>query len=93
MRNPLPKNRLVALALLGAVATAIVTLAVVIPGILGPDLAGADETQSQPAADSPQPNEDFTPAVQTSGNGGHEEHEDEEHEREEEGHEREEYDD
>ncbi|WP_169302371.1 hypothetical protein [Halorientalis salina] len=76
MRLPLPTNRLVALTLLGALATAVVASAIVVPGVIDStgDTAGQSPTVT-PSGDAPQPNEDFTPAVS-----GGEEHEDEEYE-------------
>lgn len=80
MRLPLPKNRLVALTLFGVVATALVTAAVVTPGALGDQTGGADTTTS-PSADAPQPNQQFTPAVDDGGHGEGDEYEhDEEYE-------------
>ena len=72
MRLPIPKNKLVAFTLAGALLTAVVAggLAFPIPGVTEPgNTAGDSGTQStdapQSAADAPTPNQDFTPAVQT----------------------------
>ncbi|MFB6107913.1 MAG: hypothetical protein ABEJ82_03605 [Haloplanus sp.] len=84
MRVPVPTNRLVALALVGALLTTVVSV-----GLLSPDLfpgsnaidAGDDApTPGAPAADAPTPNANFTPAVQTASNAGRGEHEDGEYE-------------
>ncbi|MFB6170807.1 MAG: hypothetical protein ABEJ06_06625 [Haloarculaceae archaeon] len=90
MRVPLPRNRLVALALLGALLTGAVSLGLASPalwsGADAPDAGGA--ASQQLANDAPTPNADFTPAVQTQSAGGeHEEHEAYEEEHEEEEHE------
>ena len=72
MRLPIPKNKLVAFTLAGALLTAVIAggLAFPIPGVTAPgDTAGDSGTQStgapQSAADAATPNQDFTPAVQT----------------------------
>ena len=82
MRLPIPKNRLVAFTLAGALLTAVIAggLAFPIPGVTAPgDTAGDSGTQStgapQSAADAPTPNQDFTPAVQTQTGYEGEEHE------------------
>ena len=90
MRLPIPKNKLVAFTLAGALLTAVIAggLAFPIPGVTAPgDTAGDSGTQStgapQSAADAPTPNQDFTPAVQTqTGYEGeeHEEYDEDEHE-------------
>jgi len=85
VRVPLPRNRLVALTLAGAVLTALVAagLAFPVPGVTqaadsdsGPTDA-TPESGSQAAAPAPTPNADFTPAVQSG-------YEDDEHEADEE---------
>lgn len=93
MRIPVPKNRLVALTLAGALLTTVVAvgLAFPIPGVTqaehaGDDAVGAASTNGpQAAADAPTPNQDFTPAVQAQSGGEDEEHEaeerDDDHER------------
>ncbi|GAB6862475.1 hypothetical protein ACFR97_16940 [Haloplanus litoreus] len=82
MRLPIPKNKLVAFTLAGALLTAVIAggLAFPIPGVTAPgDTAGDSGTQStgapQSAADAPTPNQDFTPAVQTQTGYEGEEHE------------------
>lgn len=89
MRVPLPRNRLVALTLVGALLTGAVAVGLALPGLglQQPDSGSADAgAQTSLPTDAPTPNENFTPAVQQSGGGGeHEadEHEYEEHESEE----------
>lgn len=85
MRNPLPNNRLVALTLVGALATAVLASALVVPGVFGTtadDTDGPTQAQATPNASAPQPNENFTAAVSNSANSANrgEEHEDGEHE-------------
>jgi hypothetical protein len=104
MRVPVPKNKLVAFTLVGALLTAGVAGALALPGgglaQAGEqsDSAGstASNTPQQVAADAPTPNQDFTPAVQTQSGYEDEEHEEyeenDEHEAEEEEYE-EEHDD
>jgi hypothetical protein len=86
MRVPVPKNRLVAFTLVGALLTAGVAGILALPGG-GLAQAGeqtdspgstASDTAQQTAVDTPTPNQDFTPAVQTQS--GHEDEEHEEHE-------------
>ena len=81
MRIPLPRNRLVALTLVGALLTGVVAAGLALPGLgLQQTDAGTADVGSQAAlpSDAPTPNENFTPAVQQSGGGGYEdEHEDE----------------
>ncbi|WP_148414230.1 hypothetical protein [Haloferax sp. KTX1] len=88
MRIPLQKHTLVALALVGALLTTVVAAGLVSPTLLlGTDTqtpAAGDHAAAQ-SSDAPTPNPDFTPAVQSNGDGdGDEEHEeyggDEEHE-------------
>jgi len=80
MRIPVPTNRLVSLTLAGAVLTGVVALALAAPGLgLGVDSLTDDENPTA-ASDAPTPNEDFTPAVGTQGDGEHEDDEYEEHE-------------
>nr|WP_229722715.1 hypothetical protein [Haloferax sulfurifontis] len=86
MRIPLPKHTLVALALVGALLTTVVAAGLVSPTLLpGTDTqTPTDHAATASADDAPTPNPDFTPAVQSNGDGdGDEEHEeydgDEEH--------------
>lgn len=97
MRVPVPTNRLVAFTLAGALLTAVVAGGLAFPGLIpgvSPDSPGdatsadTDATQRL-AADAPEPNQEFTPDVQTqSSYEEYEEHEEEEHEDE---HDEEEY--
>jgi hypothetical protein len=82
MRLPLPRNRLVALTLLGAVLTALVAAGLVLAGdpVSQNDPVSVD--RSALAGDSPTPNPSFTPAV-SSGGQYEEEHDEEEHDEEE----------
>ncbi|WP_256290881.1 hypothetical protein [Halobellus inordinatus] len=83
MRVPVPKNKLVAFTLVGALLTAGVAGALALPG--GGLTQAGEQTDSpgstvsdasqQVAADAPTPNQEFTPAVQTQSG-----YEDEEHE-------------
>lgn len=91
MRFPVPNNRLVMFTLAGALLTAAVAGALAVPesGLIQiGDSTDSGETAApqQVATDAPEPNENFTPAVQTqSGHGGGEygdEEEDEEYEEE-----------
>ncbi|MHC3382003.1 hypothetical protein [Haloarcula sp. H-GB5] len=96
MRVPVPKNKLVAFTLVGALLTAGVAGALTLPG--GGLAQAGDQTDSpgstasdvsqQVAADVPTPNQDFTPAVQTQSGYEDEEHEEyeenDDHEEEEE---------
>lgn len=81
MRNPIPRNRLVVLTLLGAVLTGVVAVGLAVPGLglqqTDPGTVDAGAQATLPS-DAPTPNENFTPAVQQTGGGG--EHEEEEHE-------------
>jgi len=94
MRNPLPTNRLVALTLVGAIATAVVASALIVPGVI--DTSADTSGGTPPAAassDAPQPNQNFTAAVSNNNDGRdgeYEEYEEEEEEEYEE-HEEEEY--
>jgi hypothetical protein len=89
MRLPIPKNKLVAFTLAGALLTAVIAggLAFPIPGVTAGDTAGDSGTQStgapQSATDAPTPNQDFTPAVQTQT--GYEGEEHQEYEEDDEG--------
>ncbi|MDQ2074928.1 hypothetical protein RBH20_20610 [Haloarcula sp. H-GB4] len=83
MRVPVPKNKLVAFTLVGALLTAGVAGSLALPGgglaqtgeqPNSPDTPGSDDSQ-QVTADAPTPNQEFTPAVQTQSG-----YEDEEHE-------------
>lgn len=84
MRIPIPTNRLVALTLVGALLTGIVSLGLASPSLLtgsnaADDALGAGAQpggSGQLAGDAPTPNPDFTPAVQTATG-----YEDDEHER------------
>lgn len=89
MRLPVPRNRLVAVTLLGAVVTAVLAATLAAPGFgLGTDRPGG--ATDAVAADAPTPNGNFTPAVQTQ-SGGTGSYEEDEHEGEYEEHEREEH--
>lgn len=80
MRIPVPRNRLVALTLLGALLTTVVAGGLVVGDnvSLGDhDDAPATDAPHTASADSPTPNDDFTPAVQTQS--GHEEEEEHEY--------------
>ena len=92
MRIPVPTNRLVSLTLAGAVLTGVVALALAAPGLGLVDSTMTDDGSPAVASDAPTPNEDFTPAVQSGGDGGeHEDYEEEYEEHEEEYEEHEEY--
>lgn len=82
MRIPLPTNRLVAMTLAGALLTMVVAGGLAFPGLglasLSDSDTGVTASDQQAAGDAPQPNESFTPAVQTGGDG--ESGEDEEYE-------------
>ena len=84
MRIPLPTNRLVAMTLAGALLTMVVAGGLAFPGLgltsLSDGDTGITASDQQTAGDAPQPNENFTPAVQTGGDGesGDGEYEDEE---------------
>jgi len=71
MRIPLPTNRLVAMTLAGALLTMVVAGGLAFPGLglasLSDDDTGVTAGDQQTAGDAPQPNESFTPAVQTGG--------------------------
>ncbi|WP_434531639.1 hypothetical protein ACODNH_20105 (plasmid) [Haloarcula sp. NS06] len=101
MRIPVPNNKLVAFTLAGALLTAIVAGGLAMPGVgLGqtggqsggqsdPSGTSASDASQQVAADTPTPNQEFTPAVQTQSGYEEEEHEeydgdedDEDHEEE-----------
>lgn len=89
MRIPIPKNRIVAFTLAGALLTTIVAGGLAFPafGFIDGQDGGAsapDGTPSQQvAADAPTPNQNFTPAVQKE----YGEYDDEEHDHDEEEHE------
>jgi len=95
VRIPVPKNKLVAFTLAGALLTTIVAGGLAIPGggltqageqADSPETSASDASQ-QVAADAPTPNQNFTPAVQTQSgyeDEEHEEYEDGEHEAEDE---------
>ncbi|MFB6154863.1 MAG: hypothetical protein ABEJ22_03140 [Haloferacaceae archaeon] len=91
MRLPIPKNRLVALTLVGALLTTVVAAGLAAPGVLSNDDTQTVENAAGLSGDAPTPNENFTPAVSTSSGGGNGEHEEGEHEEYEE-EEHEEYD-
>lgn len=79
MRIPVPRNKLVAFTLIGALLTSVVAVGLAVPGL---DSGGStDSTGTSPtttvAADAPTPNPDFTPAVSRSGADDHAEHEEE----------------
>lgn len=101
MRIPIPKNKLVAFTLAGALLTAIIAgaLAFPIPGVTAVDEPGDASGPSsvgapQAAAGAPTPSQDFTPAVQTQVSYEDEEHEEYEADEHEDDDEREEeYDD
>ena len=86
MRVPVPTNRLVAFTLAGALLTAVIAGGLAFPGLIpgvstdSPgDATSADTDATQRlAADAPEPNQDFTPDVQTQSSS--EEHEEEEYE-------------
>lgn len=88
MRVPVPRNRLVAFTLLGALLTAVVAGALAFPGVGLGGAAGPDDGSSgHLASDAPTPNQNFTTSVQTGSGGDREagEHEEgAEHEGEEE---------
>ena len=85
MRIPVPRNRLVALTLLGIALTGVLTVVLANPSVLGDDRSEQQPSASQASVgasgDVPTPNPNFTPAVQQqSAYEDHEEHEYEEHE-------------
>ena len=92
MRIPVPNNRLVAFTLVGALLTTVVAVGLAVPGLgfgLGADSPGEaigteNAASQQIAADAPEPNQDFTPAVQTQSS--YEEHQEHEEEYEEDEH-------
>ena len=108
MRVPVPTNRLVAFTLVGALLTAVVAGGLAFPGLV-PGLTAespgeatsADTDTQQLAAAAPEPNQNFTPDVQTRSDyeeheeEGYEDHEEEEYEEDEEheDHEEEEHED
>lgn len=78
MRVPVPKNKLVAFTLVGALLTAGVAGALALPGgglAQAGEQPNSSDASQQVTADAPTPNQEFTPAVQTQS-----EYEDEEHE-------------
>jgi len=96
MRVPVPKNKLVAFTLVGALLTVGVAGALALPGggfaevgdqTDSPSSTASDASQ-QGASDVPTPNQNFTPAAQTQSGYEDEEHEEyeenDEHEAEEE---------
>jgi len=81
MHVPVPRNRLVAFTLAGALLTMAVAAGLAVPGF-GPAAESTGDTSGPTAdADAPEPAQNFTPDVQTQPD--YEEHEDEEHEDEE----------
>ncbi|WP_158293477.1 hypothetical protein [Halorubrum sp. SS7] len=86
MRVPVPKNKLVAFTLVGALLTAGVAGALALPGgglaqvgeITDSSGSTASDVAQQAASDAPTPNQEFTPAVQTQS--GYEDKEHEEYE-------------
>lgn len=107
MRIPVPNNRLVAFTLAGGLLTMLVATGLAFPGLVGltesaSEAAGTDtDATQQVAADGPEPNQNFTPAVeeQSGYEEEYDEHEEDDDEDEEHGdeddeeHEEEEYDD
>lgn len=91
MNIPIPKNRLVAFTLAGALLTMVVAGGLAVPGLgltsPGDTASAATDTNGsatqQVAADTPTPNQNFSPAVQTQS--GYEEGEHEEGEEDDEG--------
>lgn len=76
MRLPVPRNRLVAVTLLGAVVTAVLAATLAAPGFgLGTDQPGSGTDAV--TADAPTPNANFTPAVQSQSGGSAFDEEDE----------------
>lgn len=89
MRIPIPKNRLVAFTLIGALLTTVVAGGLAFPGLglvddQSSETSADAPTSQQVAADAPTPNEDFTPAVQSSSGEYEEEHDEYEEENEDE---------
>lgn len=91
MQIPVPRNKLVAFTLAGALVTALVAAALAVPpGDLAnpgeqtdPSGSTASGASQQIAVDAPTPNQNFTPAIQTPPNFEEEEHEAEYEEHEE----------
>ncbi|MFD1587226.1 hypothetical protein ACFR9U_09540 [Halorientalis brevis] len=90
MRNPLPTNRLVALTLVGALATAVVASALIVPGVIDTSADTSGATPTAAGSDAPQPNQNFTAAVSNGNDGRGGEYEAHEEEEEYEDHEEEE---
>jgi hypothetical protein len=86
MRLPVPRNRLVALTILGMVLTAGLGVALASPSlVLGENPDPTTDASPALGPDAPSPNHDFRPAAQSTGyEGDHEVYEDhdddEEHE-------------
>jgi|AntDeeMetageno51_2_1112566.scaffolds.fasta_scaffold00051_29 hypothetical protein len=81
MRIPVPTNRLVAFTLAGALLTMVVAAGLAVPGLgPGPAESPSDTSRTDLAPDAPQPNENFTPDVQTGSEYEDEEYEEEEYE-------------
>jgi hypothetical protein len=83
MNVPVPRNRLIALTVLGVVLTGLVSVTLASPTLLFGDAGDAQpENSNTLASDAPTPNESFTPAVQSQDGGGDSEEEEryEEHE-------------
>lgn len=80
MNVPVPRNRLVAFTLAGALLTMAVAAGLALPGVGPSPTAESTGDTSGPTAntDAPEPAQNFTPDVQTGSN--YEEHEDEEYE-------------
>ncbi|MHB9287071.1 hypothetical protein ACKVMT_08530 [Halobacteriales archaeon Cl-PHB] len=83
MRIPVPRNRLIALTLLGIALTGALTLVLASPSILADDgdhesEGTAGQASVEATGDVPTPNPNFTPDVQQQS--AYEEHEDDEHE-------------
>lgn len=78
MSIPVPRNRLVAFTLAGAVLTAVVAVGLAFPTLgltAGPDSpAAGDPGTATVASDAPTPNQNFTPAVSQGSSSEREEH-------------------
>lgn len=80
MRIPVPRNRLVALTLVGVVLTGGLSVALASPALIPDADEGADDGDPGLAADAPAPNENFTPDVRSQYAGDDESEEHEEYE-------------
>lgn len=81
IRPPVPKNKILLFTLVGAILTGAVAVGLAYPGFS----SAGDDGNTQAAeggidtpADTPEPNENFTPEVADSGYEEHEEHEEHE---------------